>query len=267
MIVKKIWLVIIVLFISLFGFNAIASDHPELKNNIAHISIHTSNLIHNDSIHQLNFRYADYERGLSPFIAPAILITGGTILHFSDAKYNINDWTSEHLSYSGHIDDYLRFAPLAATYALNAMGVKGKNNFGNLTAISIKSFVLNDLIVYSLKKGVNEERPNGDPHSFPSGHTSVAFAFAQIMHHEYGDQSIWYSIGAYTAATTVGLMRVAKGSHWASDVLVGAGIGMMSTELIYLTHQYKWDWEHVKRFDIFPFALGPQKGLTLVYNF
>ena len=224
-------------------------------------------LLHNDSIHQLNFRYADKKRGFKPYIAPTLLIAGGTALHFSDAKYRFNDWVDENFSYEGNIDDYLRYAPLAAVYSLNAMGIKGKNNFGNLTAISIKSFILNDLIVYTLKRVVDEPRPGGDPHSFPSGHTSVAFAFAQIMHHEFGEQSIWYSVGAYSAATTVGIMRITKGAHWASDVLVGAGIGMLSTELVYLTHQYKWDWEHLKNFDIFPFSKGRQKGLTLVYKF
>jgi membrane-associated phospholipid phosphatase len=222
---------------------------------------------HNDSIHQLNFQYADKKRGFKPFIAPAFLIAGGTALHFSDVKYNLNDWAQDNFHYSGSADDYLRYAPLAAVYSLNALGINGKNNFGNLTAISLKSFVLNDLIVYSLKKWLNEDRPNGEPHAFPSGHTSVVFAFAQIMHHEYGEQSIWYSVGAYSCATTVGVMRIAKGAHWASDVLAGAGIGMLSTELVYLTHQYKWDWEHIKHFDIFPFSVGQQKGLTLVYKF
>ncbi|MFV0593212.1 MAG: phosphatase PAP2 family protein [Draconibacterium sp.] len=222
---------------------------------------------HNDSIHRLDFRYADRKRGFKPLIAPAALISAGTILHFSDAKYKLNNWVQDNFHYSGAADDYLRYAPLAAVYSLNALGIKGKNNFGNLTAISVKSFVLNDLIVYSLKKWVNEERPSGGNHSFPSGHTSVTFAFAQIMHHELGEQSVWYSVGAYSCAATVGLMRIAKGAHWASDVLAGAGIGMLSTELIYLTHQYKWDWAHIKRFDIFPFSIGPHKGLTLVYNF
>jgi hypothetical protein len=48
---------------------------------------------------------------------------------------------------------------------------------------------------------------------------------------------------------------------------MGAGIGIFSTELVYLTHQYKWDNEHLKRLDIFPFQLGNQKGVTVVYNF
>lgn len=222
---------------------------------------------HNDSIHQLNFRYADRERGFKPFIAPVVLIASGTAFHFSDAKYDLNGWVGDKFSYSGNADDYLRFAPLAAVYGLNALGVKGKNNFGNVTAIAVKSLLLNDLLTYTLKRSVDSERPNGTPHSFPSGHTSLAFAMAQIIHHEYGEQSIWYSVGAYSCAATVGFMRIAKGAHWASDVLVGAGIGMLSTELVYLTHQYKWDWEHVKHFDVFPFSIGQQKGLTVVYTF
>ena len=242
--------------------NPLRTFDPAVTSSLAKVS-----LFHNDSVHNLNFKYADRQRGFKPYIAPTVLIAGGTALHFSDAKYQFNDWVRNNFHYQGSLDDYLRYAPLATVYGLNAVGIKGKNNFGNLTAISLKSFILNDLIVYSLKKAVNEERPSGGTHSFPSGHTSVVFAFAQVMHHEYGEQSIWYSVGAYSCAATVGLMRIAKGAHWASDVLAGAGIGMLSTELVYLTHQYKWDWAHMKRFDIFPFSVGEQKGLTVVYNF
>ncbi len=256
-----------VIILMTFFLRSGASEFVFRGADVSSIVIHKTSLLQNDSIHQLNFRYADKKRGFKPYIAPTLLIAGGTALHFSDAKYQFNDWVQDNFHYNGNVDDYLRFAPLVAVYSLNALGIKGKNNFGNLTAISVKSFLLNDLIVYSLKRAVNEPRPGGDPHSFPSGHTSVAFAFAQIMHHEFGEQSIWYSVGAYSAAATVGLMRIAKGAHWASDVLVGAGIGMLSTELVYLTHQYKWDWEHIKNFDIFPFSFGNQKGLTMVYHF
>ncbi|HKI87655.1 MAG TPA: phosphatase PAP2 family protein, partial [Draconibacterium sp.] len=135
------------------------------------------------------------------------------------------------------------------------------------TAIAVKSILLNEIIVTGLKNWANVKRPNGGIHSFPSGHTSFAFAMAQFMHHEFGELSPWYSIGAYSAATAVGLMRVAKNAHWISDVVAGAGFGMLSTELVYLTHQYKWDNEHLKRLDIFPFQMGNQKGLSLVYTF
>lgn len=222
---------------------------------------------HVDSTHQLNFRYADKKRGFKPFVAPTVLIATGTALHFSDIKYNFHDWMQENHSYSGKADDYLRYAPLVAVYSLNAFGVKGKNNFGNRSALFLKGFLLNDFIVYSLKSWTGVERPNGGEHSFPSGHTSVAFNLAHFMHKEYGERSPWYSIGAYSCATAVGALRIAKGAHWLSDVVAGAGIGMLSSELVYLTHLYKWDKTHIKNLDIFPFQIGKQKGLALVYTF
>ena len=87
------------------------------------------------------------------------------------------------------------------------------------------------------------------------------------MHKEYGEQSPWFSIGAYSCAASVGILRLAKDAHWLSDVLTGAGIGILSTELVYLTHQYKWDKEHLRRFDIFPFQFPQQKGVSLVVRF
>ncbi len=252
----------------LFSIQGVASGrkNPErfslLKENTAPYFA-----FHNDSIHRIDFRYADKKRGFRPFIAPSILIAGGTILHFSDWKYDINDWHGEHFNYSGHLDDYLRFAPIAAAYSLNALGIKGKNNIGNQTAILGKSMILTTMITKSLKSILDVERPTGEPQSMPSGHTAIVFAAAQWMHREYGEINPWYSIGAYACATTVGIMRISKGQHWASDVLVGAGVGMISTQLIYLTHQYKWDREHLKNLDIFPFKTGSQKGLALVYTF
>ena len=223
---------------------------------------------HKNSIHRLNFRYPDKKRGLKPWIAPTLLMSTGTALHFATTtKNNTREFMQENLAYHGRVDDYLQYAPGVAVYAFNALGIKGKNNFGNSTALMVKSFLLNGLITDRLKYWINEPRPNGGVRSFPSGHTSKAFMLAHFMHNEYGELSPWYSIGAYSAATTVGYMRVAKSAHCISDVLMGAGIGIFSTELVYLTHQYKWDNQHLKRFDIFPFQLGNQKGLTLIYNF
>ncbi|WP_158862460.1 phosphatase PAP2 family protein [Maribellus comscasis] len=223
---------------------------------------------HNDSIHELNFRYADKKRGFSPYIAPALLIGTGTALHFMpETKRQFRDFAQEHFAWHGNFDDYAYYTPVVVMYSLHAFGIKGKNNFGNMTAIAFKSFALNAVLTTGVKRWVREERPGGDLYSFPSGHTSKAFTLAHIMHKEYGEKSIWFSIGAYSCATTVGLMRIAKNAHWISDVLAGAGTGILSTELIYLTHQYKWDKKHIKNLDIFPFQIGNQKGLTLVYTF
>lgn len=227
-----------------------------------------TNRFHNDSIHRLNFRYADRERGIKPYIAPALLISGGTALHFmTNTKEHFQNFAQDNFAYTGQFDDYIQYAPLATVYTLNALGIKGKNQFGNRTALALKSILLNNIIVSNLKIWTQEQRPSGDAHSFPSGHTSFAFAMAQFMHKEYGEISPWFSIGAYSCATSVGILRVAKNAHWISDVVAGAGIGMLSTELVYLTHQYKWDKEHLKQWDIFPFQLGKHKGLTLVYRF
>jgi hypothetical protein len=225
-------------------------------------------LFSNDSLSETNEKYPVENRQLKPWIAPALLISGGTALHFmTGTREDVRNFMQENLAYDGHADDYIQFAPLVMVYALNASGIKGKNNFGNRTALAIKSFLLNDFITWQLKDRINAKRPGGGAHSFPSGHTSRAFSFAHFMHKEYGEISPWFSVGAYTCAAATGFMRMAKDAHWVSDVVMGAGIGILSTELVYLTHQYKWDNEHLKRFDIFPFQQGDQKGVTLVYNF
>jgi len=258
----------------LFAVLLLQASGPSTKSKLftgRHMGFNESETrmyFHNDSSHLFNFRYKDRKRGLKPYIAPALLISTGTALHLStNTKESFRDFAQDKFKYTGHLDDYLQIAPFAAVYGLNALGIKGKNNFGNRTALVFKSALLNNLIVNSLKTWTNTERPNGEMRAFPSGHTSFTFAMAHFMHKEYGEQSIWYSIGAYTCATTVGLMRVAKNAHWISDVVAGAGFGILSTELVYLTHLYKWDKNHLKNFDIFPFKAGKQKGLAVVYHF
>lgn len=270
--------ILIPLHFLIFAFtHSLFANIPESEKKIENIpfiqkhsmqSVSDFSFFHEDSIHRLNFRYYDKKRGLKTWIAPALLMSTGTALHFATGtKNNVRDFMQENLKYNGRVDDYLQYAPGVAVYAFNALGIKGKNNFGNSTAILVKSFLVNGLVTDRLKYWINEPRPNGGVRSFPSGHTSKAFMFAHFMHKEFGDLSPWYSIAAYSAAATVGTMRVAKNAHWISDVLMGAGIGIFSTELVYLTHQYKWDNDHLKRFDIFPFQFGNQKGVALIYTF
>lgn len=88
--------------------------------------------------------------------------------------------------------------------------------------------------VNSLKYTTHEIRPdNSSNNSFPSGHTATAFMCATILHKEYGMKSPCYSIGGYTLAGLTGVTRQLNNRHWIGDVLVGAGIGIISTDLGY----------------------------------
>jgi hypothetical protein len=138
-------------------------------------------------------------------------------------------------------DNYIQFAPLVAVYALDAFGLKGKHNVLNQTAIIIKSEILMGAVVFSLKRISAADRPGTEiDSSFPSGHTAQAFTAATVLHREFGHDHPWVSVLGYAAATSVGILRVMNNKHWISDVLVGAGIGILSTNIIYATHQNKW---------------------------
>ena len=73
---------------------------------------------------------------------------------------------------------------------------------------------------------------SGDWSSFPSGHTSTAFAAAAAVTNEttrWWPRSTWI-VGPimYAGATSVGLSRMYHNRHWGSDVLLGAAIGTFS---------------------------------------
>jgi membrane-associated phospholipid phosphatase len=65
--------------------------------------------------------------------------------------------------------------------------------------------------------------PFGGGDAFPSGHTTVAFAFASALDQE--TRSRWVPWVAYPAAAAVGWARIAQNRHWLSDVVAGAAIG------------------------------------------
>ena len=84
---------------------------------------------------------------------------------------------------------------------------------------------------YAFKYAANRTRPNGDPRSFPSGHSSAVFATAMVLQEHYG----WkvglpvFAAAAYTAAS-----RITVNKHWASDVTFGAVLGMASARTVTL---------------------------------
>lgn len=136
-------------------------------------------------------------------------------------------------------ESYFLFAPIAMVYGLNLIGVSGKNTFVDRTAILALSGGFLGISELALKHTTNRLRPNGsDRFSFPSGHTGAAFLGAEFLAQEYSDKSPVFTVIGYTFAVTTGIFRMENRDHWFSDVVAGAGFGVLSAKLAYLVYPY-----------------------------
>ena len=86
-------------------------------------------------------------------------------------------------------------------------------------------------VTYALKYGLGRLRPNDkDNKSYPSGHTSVAFATATMYQMWYGWKG---GLPAYTFAAITAFQRLDDNQHWFSDVIMGAAIGIAIPYMFY----------------------------------
>ena len=133
------------------------------------------------------------------------------------------------------IDDYTQFFGPAMVVGLKLGGYEGRSDWPRLLASAGMSYAIMAGFVNGIKYTAKEMRPDGSSaNSWPSGHTATAFVGASLLHKEYGlTRSPWWSVAGYGVATATGVMRVLNNRHWISDVMSGAGIGIMSTELGY----------------------------------
>lgn len=115
-------------------------------------------------------------------------------------------------------------APLAL--GLFAAGrATADTRFRALTYDMAQSAMVTGLYTEVLKRSVGRNRPDGsDPRSFPSGHTSNAFAWATVARHHYGAK---VGVPAYAAAALVGMSRIERDKHHLSDVVAGATLGLI----------------------------------------
>ena len=132
------------------------------------------------------------------------------------------------------IDNVLEYVPTAAVFGLKLLGVPAESSWKRRLTVSVVSFGINAAVTYSLKHTIHEMRPDGtDNHSFPSGHTAVAFCGATTLMHEYRKVSPWIGVAGYAVATTVAVDRVRRNRHHWGDVVAGAAIGVVSAEAGY----------------------------------
>ncbi|MEZ2445945.1 phosphatase PAP2 family protein [Chitinophaga sp. RCC_12] len=175
---------------------------------------------------------------------PVAMISYGVFALNNPTLRDLNSTTKaeikeDHPQFRTHIDNYLQYAPVAAVYILNAAGIQGKHNLRDRSIILGISAVITAGTVEIVKNRTHEERPDhSDYLSFPSGHTATAFAAAEFLRQEYKDVSPWYGVAGYLAATTTGALRMYNNKHWLSDVVAGAGIGILGTKAAYW--MYPW---------------------------
>lgn len=143
------------------------------------------------------------------------------------------EFSIEHPHPKFIVDDYLQFAPGAAVFVLSGIGVKGQNRIVDQAGIYLVSNLILNVFCQGLKNITAVPRPDGTSNSFPSGHTAEAFASAEFLRREYGRSSAVYGLAGYGSAFAVGYLRMYNNKHWFSDVVAGAGLGVLSTEAAY----------------------------------
>ncbi len=175
---------------------------------------------------------------ISPYIIPASLITSGIILNKNHIKQSLQNRIIDHTNqYQSNIDDYIQYVPILQMCTANLCGVTSTNTTWGQTKNLLLSEGITSLIVHSLKKTLKIQRPDQSANTaMPSGHTSQAFVASQVLYQEYHKTSpiLAWSGNIFSVATAS--WRVVNNKHWVPDVLVGAGIGILITKLV-----YHWD--------------------------
>ena len=128
-----------------------------------------------------------------------------------------------------HVDDVLEFVPHLAMVLPDGWLGPSRYSWRERAALTVTGSLITELIVQPVKRLVHSERPDGsDCRSFPSGHTARAFMGAELLRIAYGG---WVPYAGYAVAAATGVMRMAAGRHWFTDVVAGAGIGIFSAQM------------------------------------
>jgi len=220
-------------------------------------------VIKRDSLHKNNL--------LKKSILPASLIGVGLIINKStfEKTFQKDIRNSVGTNYRTNIEDYLAFAPVAQMYIADIAGVKSKNHWFDQGKYLFISNLFSVGITELIKKSNHKLRPNGLPDSFPSGHSTVAFTNATVLYNEFYNTSPVLAYSGYAFATTVGAFRMLNNKHYLSDVLVGAGIGIAVTNLVYYFQPLKNfnPFKKVKNVSFYPSYNDNTYGFYASYQF
>jgi len=160
--------------------------------------------------------------------------------------------------------------PLYSTVFVAGMFTAGRfarsPRFRAMTYDMLDAAVVNFTYSEIVKVAVGRERPNGqDNKSFPSGHTSNAFAMASVAQLHYG----WkIGIPAYALAGLMGVSRIHQDKHWLSDVVAGATLGYIAGRTVVRVNNRGIDGAHARAtLTVAPIVAGHARGLQMMATF
>lgn len=168
-------------------------------------------------------------------IAPSVLIGSGLAVHYF-AHESIDAGVRELLRPDGFggvpvydIGTWIEYGSPVVYYGAGLLGAASRHAFVDRAIQGTVSYACAASVGFVAKRLFNTLRPDGsDLHSFPSGHTTMVFTSAELMRYEYGN--LW-GAGFYVLAAGTAAERVLSDRHWLSDVVAGAGLGILSAHV------------------------------------
>ncbi|MEN8137185.1 MAG: phosphatase PAP2 family protein [Bacteroidota bacterium] len=209
---------------------------------------------------------------LKKSILPTTLIGAGLLINNSHFEKNLQTKLRNKVGneFEYHIDDVTQYIPIVELYLADALKIEAKNHWFDQTKYLLISNTITAAITHGLKHSISKVRPNGSAdNSFPSGHTSFAFTNATVLYNEFSSTSPLLAYSGYAFATTTGVFRMINNKHWFSDVLVGAGIGILVTNLVYYFEPLKSfnPFKNKENISLIPQIKGDKYGVYFAYDF
>lgn len=130
----------------------------------------------------------------------------------------------------------LQWSPSAAVYGMDAAGVPLRHRFREHLLLDAGSVAIAGGAGWLLRR-VSAGMPGFGLRpgtEFPSGHATNAFRGAELLRQELRGRSPVMSWAGYGVAVLVGAWRMRHGQHQLSEVVAGAGLGVLSTKAVYL---------------------------------
>lgn len=202
-------------------------------------------------------------------------LAGGTAL-LSFADQPLRDATRENQKYYysfpvvlGRVyGEWYSIAGVAGT--IGTYGLIAHNTAAKKTALELlQAGLYSEVVTAMLKIAIGRARPytneghasfhpfsffDGDYHSFPSGHTTSAFAMSTVLSRQTNSTGL--KILAYTPAAFTLFSRVYQDKHWVSDELLGAAIGYFIGQWVVDLHEEKPRKVNISVTSVYPPAIS-----------